>query len=61
MNGMDPSWNAEQTAKLGGYKFVPTSNTAQGGGGSFQIRKTIGEVVGNDGWQRESTGGLQGG
>ena len=42
------------------YICMYTSSTAQGGGGSFRNRKTIGEVVVNQGWQSDATDGLKG-
>ena len=35
------------------YKYVHTSSTAQGGGGSFKDRKPIGEVGCCDAWMAE--------
>ena len=42
---------------FGGY----TNRTAQGGGGSFKNRKTIGEVSCCDSWMAERTEGPKGG
>jgi hypothetical protein len=37
------------------YILITTSSTAQGGGGSFKDRKTLGEVGSGESWMAERT------